>query len=192
MADMEAWQAVWRPVIEAVGAALDDVEPDFGADVIEAGAVRRYLEPLEFDCALHNDPDVARRYGHPDVIAPYTALSTFALPPMRRPGEVLFASAEASAQPVRSVLKSSFPDYFPPFTASFATDLEIDFIRPARLGERLRRQNRRLLACEPKATRVGRGAFLTIGSQIANQAGEVLAILKNGSYLYTPHGEGQG
>ncbi len=31
-----------------------------GADAVEAGSIRRWLEPKEFDCAIHSDDDAAR------------------------------------------------------------------------------------------------------------------------------------
>lgn len=188
-ADPEAWKAVWQPVIDAIGAYLDDgtAEARPPADVIEASAVRRYLEPLEFDCALHYDRDTARAHGHEDIIAPYTAMSTFAVPPLWRPGRALFTSADRNARPAYVASRIAWPAYFPPYTATFATDVDIEFLRPARVGERLRRSSRRLLACEPKATKVGRGAFVKVESEITTEGGEVLARFQNGSYLYTPH-----
>lgn len=186
----EDWKRAWQPVIDAVGAEItvrDEVADP--ADAIEAGTLRRYLEPLEFDCALHYDPEVARAHGHADVIAPYTAAISFTMPPMWRPGDPpLFTSSDRDAQPERSVVKPNFPAFFPPFTGYFATDMEIDFIRPVHLGERVsRRSTAKLLSCDPKETSVGRGAFVKTEADLVTETGEVVARTRAGLYLYTPH-----
>lgn len=81
--------------------------PDiFTADPIERSAVRRYLEPLEFDCALHYDPGFARLHGYEDVVAPVSALSTFAMGPMWCPGERIFQIAMRLPPAVQSQVSS--------------------------------------------------------------------------------------
>src|SRR5262245_37871816 len=90
--DDGGWMEVWEPLIARVGTDLGDGDVTWGADPIERSAVRQYLEPLEFDCALHYDPEVARAHGFSDVIAPYTSMLTFITPPMWSPGERLFTS----------------------------------------------------------------------------------------------------
>jgi acyl dehydratase len=74
----------------------------------------------------------------------------------------------------------------PPTTGYFATDFAMDWLRPATVGERLCRRGAALLSCEPKETAVGRGAFITWGSEIANQEGEVLARMRLGTFRYVP------
>ena len=39
-------------------------------DAVELGAIRRWLEPKEFDCALHTDKSAAQSAGYRDIIAP--------------------------------------------------------------------------------------------------------------------------
>jgi hypothetical protein len=60
----------WSALIARIGSDLTDGAVTWGADLIERSSVRRYLEPLEFDCAMHYDPEAARRHGFTDVIAP--------------------------------------------------------------------------------------------------------------------------
>lgn len=185
----EDWQAAWQGMVEAVGREFAPDEVTWGADPIEAGAVRRYLEPLEFDCPLHHDEAAARAQGHDGVIAPYTSLLTFALPALWQPGETIFTSAARDAQPARSPVTGRLTGLEPPTTGYFATDFEMEWLRPAVVGERIGRRGARLLACQPKETAVGRGAFLTFESEIVNQRGEVLARLRLGTYRYNPHPE---
>ena len=160
------------------------------ADTVEAGSLRRYLEPLELDCALHHSREAAQAQGYPDVTAPYTAMVSFTLPPMWRPGDPpLFTSPERDAQPERSAVKPLFPDFFPPFSGYFATDIDMDFLRPVHVGERVARRGTTLVACEPKETRVGRGAFITTETEIVAGDEEVVARIRTGLFLYTPREE---
>lgn len=67
-------------MIDAVGTDFSDGVRVPGADVVEIGLVRRFLDPLEFDCELHYDTEVAQDHGYADVIAPYSSLLTWTLP----------------------------------------------------------------------------------------------------------------
>lgn len=96
------WMAAWQPMIDGIGQDFAPGLDAADADPIERSTVRRYLEPLEFDCPLHYDADVARAYGYADIVLPCTALQTFSLAPAWRPGETIFDSAERNAQPTRS------------------------------------------------------------------------------------------
>jgi hypothetical protein len=183
------WTAVWDPVIARIGEPFRTVatDPSAVADPVEAGAIRKYLEPLEFDCPLHYDADVARAHGYPDVIAPYTSSVSFALLPMWTPGTTLFTSDERNAQPEKTSVKPDLPDWFPPITGYFATDMELEFHRPATVGDVLRMVPGPLVSCEPKETRVGRGAFVKSETLILNQHDELLVTMLSGTYLYVPH-----
>ena len=54
------WKSAWQPLIDWIEQEDQELDVSWGADPIEQGAVRRYLEPLEFDCPLHYDREVAR------------------------------------------------------------------------------------------------------------------------------------
>lgn len=180
------WKAEWQPVIDAVGRDFTDGEVIWGADPVEPGAIRRYLEPLELDCALHTDPAAARKAGYGNVIMPFTGVIAWSLPPAWRPGEVLFDSHERNAQPVRSAINNEYIGVGPRTTGFFGTDLEVDFLRPVVAGEHLGRRGRILVSCTPKETSVGRGAFLTWSSEVVTTSLEVVARIRIGSYAYVP------
>ena len=55
------------------------------------------------------------------------------------------------------------------------------------VGDRLLRRGARLVACLPKETKVGRGAFLTWESEIVNQRLEVVVRLQTTYFRYNPH-----
>jgi hypothetical protein len=176
---MDDWESTWAPMVARVGEDFANGVIRWGADLIEAGAVRRYVEVLEFDCPLHQGPD---------AVAPSTSLASFTLPAMWPAGQPpVFTSDARNAEPERSPLKGTRPEGMPPTTAYMATDYEVDYLQPARRGDRLGRRGNRLVRCEPKATKVGRGAFTTWEYDIVNQREEVVARCRFGMYHYLPH-----
>lgn len=186
----EDWKQAWQPLIDAVGTDFGSDAEVWGADEVERGTVRRFLEPLEFDCPLHYDRTTAQSHGYPDILAPYSSIMTFAIPPLWQPGQHIFVSAERDAQPARSPV--SFSDdpmrkLMPHAPGFFATDIEIDYLLPVVIGDHLRMRGRKLLSCTPKETSVGRGAFITWESEVLNQRGEVAARFRMGMYQYMPH-----
>lgn len=181
------WKKAWEPLLAMVGQNVGGDEIEWGADAVEAGAIRRYLEPLEFDCPLHYDRTTAQELGHADITAPYTGISPFTAAPLWQPGSVLFDSAERNAQPVVRGLRPPLPPEAPPFTGYFATDTEMDFLRPAVVGERLGRRGRRIVDCQLKETRVGRGAFVTFEIETVSSLGDVVSRMRFTLFCYNPH-----
>jgi hypothetical protein len=107
---------------------------------------------------------------------------------MWSPGDpTLFESAERDAQPARSPINNADPGPAPRTRGFFATDIELDFLRPVVVGERLGTRGRTLLSCVPKETRVGRGAFCAFESEIVSDQGDVVARMRTGTYAYDPH-----
>jgi hypothetical protein len=185
----DEWKAAWQPVIDSIGADMSDGSISYSLDRAEPALIRRFLEPLEFDCALHYDAAVARAHGFADVTAPYTSANTLAGAPVWQPGEEVFTSAERDAQPTRVSLKPSLPEGAPPITGYFATDMETEYLRPIQAGEKLGRRGNRLIACVPKETKVGRGAFVTIETEVVDEKGEIVCVTRASLFLYNPHGK---
>jgi hypothetical protein len=184
----ETWQDEWQPLIDAVGRDFGDGTTVWGADAVERGAIRRFAEPLELASALHHDAEAARAHGYPDIIAPYTAALSLSVPAMWRPGDPpLYDDPDPDAQPARSPINNQDMPLGPRTTGFFATDMAIEFVRPAVVGERIGRRGHRLVACVPKETSVGRGAFLTWESELVTDTGDVIARVRNGTYAYNPH-----
>jgi acyl dehydratase len=73
-----------------------------------------------------------------------------------------------------------------PGTAGFVTDLEVEYLRPLFLGDRVSQVSQKLLNVNPRRTRVGDGAFLTYESMFENQRGERVARQRMTSYSYIP------
>lgn len=181
------WAQAWQPMVQAVGRDFSDGRKVRGADPVERSTIRRWLEPLELDCALHDDPAVARSYGHPDVVAPCASALMWTIPALWSPGQVLFDDDARNAQPTSSPINDQGLDLAPPTSGFFATDMELDFVRQVVVGDHLTQRGEVLLSCVPKETSVGRGAFLTWQSEIVDATGEVVARVRTGTYAYQPH-----
>ena len=185
---MTSWTDEWQEVVDAVGQDFSDGQTHYGADRVEQSIVRRFCEPLEFGCALHYDADVARQHGYSDVISPYTATLSWAIPAMWEPGDdPIFTSDDRNAQPARTPINNQGFPLGPRTSGFFATDVQIDFIRPVALGERVGRRGHKLVSCTPKETAVGRGAFMVWESEIVDEAGAVVVRMRTGTYAYQPH-----
>lgn len=187
------WMRAWDDMIALVGTDLSDGRIRWGADVIEPGTVRRFAEPLELDSPIHHDEATAREHGYEGLVVPYTSLLPYTLPAMWKPGTpTLFTDDDRDAQPARSPINNADPGPAPRTRGYFATDIEIDFLRPVIAGERLGTRGRRLLSCTPKETSVGRGAFSTFESDIVSDRGDVVVRMRTGTYAYDPHPAGAG
>jgi hypothetical protein len=184
---MEDWKKDWQPMIRAIGKDFHEGVRQWGADPIERGAIRRFLEPLEFDCPLHYDQEAARANGYRDLVAPCSSLFTWLIPPYWEPGRTVFRSPDKNAPAAELPLLVVKTDLAPPTPYYFATNVEIDFFQPMTAGDRLCKVGDVLLSCIPKETRVGRGAFLVWETRVENQDGELVAVIRLETYHYFPH-----
>ena len=131
----------------------------YGADPVTATDIRRFLEPLEFDCPLHYDRDAATRGGVADVTLPYDrhVVVDPAHVVAGRPASELFDDDARDAHPARSPINNPDQDPAPRRPVSLPPGWEMDFVRRSTVGERIGARARKLLACVPKETSVGRG-----------------------------------
>ncbi|MGO3326593.1 FAS1-like dehydratase domain-containing protein [Gordonia sp. (in: high G+C Gram-positive bacteria)] len=179
------WASDWDELISLVGTDFSDGTVRWGADRIEPGAIRRYLEPLELADPIHYDEGAARRAGYSGIAVPVTGLLSWAIPPMWRPGEAqLFDSAEADAQPTRSPINNEEPYPKPDTTGFFTASMDLSFHRPVVAGERIGQRGRRLVSVTPKQTSVGRGAFISWEYDLVSDRGDVVAVVRNVVYAY--------
>ncbi|MBC2644592.1 MULTISPECIES: MaoC family dehydratase N-terminal domain-containing protein [unclassified Rhodococcus (in: high G+C Gram-positive bacteria)] len=183
----DSWRAKWQAAQDAVGQDLSDGATRWGADRIEAAVVRRYVEPLEIGTLIHTEKEAAVAAGYPGLVAPATGALAFSLPAMWSPGEeTLWKSSERNAQPARTPINNEDPGPIPRTEGFFATDIEADFLRPVEIGERVGTKGRHLLSCVLKETSVGRGAFMTVESQIVSDRGDTVARLRTTLFAFDP------
>lgn len=191
-ADVESWKETWRPMIEAVGTDLSKGLVVRGGETIEESTVGRYLEPLEFDCPLHYDRAVALQHGYSNITAPYTSILTFTIAPMWEPGRRLFDSNERNAQPAYSPINGGELRIAPEVTGFFATDFEMHFVKAPVVGDHLSRRGNVLVSCVPKWVSVGRGAFMTLESEVVTDSADVIGTVRHTVFAYEPMPARQG
>jgi len=191
-AERDDWEKAWEPLAAQIGHDFAEGGPYDALDPIERGAVRRYLEPLEFDCPLHYDADVARAHGHPDIIAPYSGLATWISTGVWNPGDepVYGGDHGADRNAHARMRRNPYPLPGPDINGRFATDLEYEYVRAFVVGDQLSSRGRRLLSVMPKETSVGRGAFLTWGSEVRNQDDVLIVRVRFGVYNYVARRQG--
>lgn len=184
----DEWMQAWQPTIDAVGQDFGGGTESAAIDRIELGAVRKFLEAVELDCPLHYDVGVARQHGYRNVLAPISGVSqTWLDAGLWRPG---LGSRYPSAHPHVDIPRERVADApnppMPPTTVGFATEVEIEYFEPPVVGDRLTVRGRKLMSCNPRETRVGRGAFMVWEREVVNQDGVRVALIRNGGYSYVP------
>lgn len=193
MAD-DDWKKEWDEVVSMIGQEIKGGlggDTIVGIDAVERSAIRRFCEPMEMDCPLHHDDEVAKANGYKGIIAPASSITqTFVDPGQWKPGdESIYTSNDAHSQPQRPGAGgnpfASLPG--PDATAGFATDVEIEYFDDVYIGDNLRMEGNKLLSVVPKETSVGRGAFMIFENRCYNQKDEMVATMKRGLYVYNPH-----
>lgn len=109
---------------------------------------------------MHTDEKVAQENGYEKLIAPYSSLLTWFLPPYWRPGLDVFSSSDIHAPITDKPLLVLETKIAPKTPHYFATNMEIDYVNPFYVGDHLCRTDFILKSCIPKETSVGKGAFI--------------------------------
>jgi len=157
-----------------------------GADVVEMGTIRRWLEPKEFDCPIHTDAAAAEDAGYDGVVAPAAMTFSYGIPAYWQPGDESFKFGDEPRQiPIPVIF-----DVPAPCTLSFATSMEIEFFDPMLIGDRISCSHK-LTDITHKTLRVGAGAFLTQMDTYTNQRDEVVAIAKLVIFRFNPPDKGE-
>ena len=182
------WAEAWQPTLDAVGQDFGGGIETTAIDVIELGAVRRFLEAVELDCPLHYDVDVAAQQGYRGVLAPVSGISqTWLDTGLWRPGlGSRYPQAHPHVDIPRERVEAMPNPPMPPTTVGIATDVEIEYFEPPVVGDRLTVRGRTLISCNPRQTRIGRGAFMVWEREVVNQNRERVALIRNGGYSYSP------
>lgn len=168
----------WEEAESFLGKVIGE---DVGVDAVELGSIRRWLEPKEFDCSLHTDPEAARTAGYRDVVAPSTMVFTYGLPAYWSPGDPY---AQIGDKPRQIPIPVIF-DVPAPCTLSFASNIDMEFFEPMVVGDRINRTSR-LVNIAHKELRVGRGAFMTQEDTYTNQDGAMVAVVQLTIFRFSP------
>lgn len=168
----------WEEAESFLGEVIGE---NVGVDAIELGSIRRWLEPKEFDCALHTDPKAARAAGYRDIVAPSTMVFTYGLPAYWSPGD---PHARMGDEPRQIPIPVIF-DVPAPCTLSFASSIDMEFFEPMLVGDRITRTSR-LVNIAHKELRVGKGAFMTQEDTYVNQNDRKVAVVLLTIFRFSP------
>lgn len=141
-----------------------------GADAVELGSIRKWLEPKQFFPPIHSDSSAANANDYRDVVAPRCMAFTYGLPPYFDPDTPLEKSGDTARQiPVPVIFDLPAPCKF-----SFATSVDIEFFEDMYVGDRITCTHK-LIDIKHKTLSVGTGAFLTQEDTYTNQNDEKIA-----------------
>mgnify|MGYP000017327880 CR=1 FL=1 len=178
-----AW-GKWGSWEETQGFLGKEIGKSIGADPVEKGSIRRWLEPKEFACPIHTDKTAAKGAGYNDIVAPATMAVTYGIGPYWAPGD-------KQEQPGDEPKQINIPVIFDvpaPCTLSFATNIDIEFFEPMLLSDEISCTSK-LVAITHKELRVGKGAFLKQEDTYTNQRGEVVAVAALDIFRFVPPAE---
>jgi len=156
-----------------------------GADDVEKGSIRRWLEPKEFDCPLHYDEEAAKCAGHEGIVAPSTMVFTYGIPAYWQPGD----PHAKPGDPPKGIPIPVIFDVPAPCTLSFASDIEVEFFAPMRINDTITCSSR-LTDIKHKTLKVGKGAFMCQEDTYTNQAGETVAVSRLTIFRFVPPDKG--
>ncbi len=192
MTEQQKKEYTWDDLVASIGRDFSGGLTVMGADPVELSIIRRFCEPIEMDCPLHYDDEVAIQHGYRGIIAPVSMINqTLVTPPIWQPGQAsLWTSTEADARDYQAlggtgILTAPLPK--PPTTAILATDMEVEYFAPVYLGDVFTMKGRKLISVNVRETSIGLGAFMVFESEIYNKKGELVAIQRIGQYAYNPH-----
>jgi len=157
-----------------------------GADAVEKGSIRRWLEAKEFDCPIHTDQAAAWDAGYPGIVAPATMVMTYAIGAYWKPGDPHQQLGDEAKQINIPVIF----DVPAPCTLSFATNMDVEFFEPMQLNDQISCTSM-LVDITHKTMRVGTGAFLKQKDTYTNQRGEIIAIAYLDIFRFVPPKESE-
>lgn len=166
----------WEDAESWVGRELAQYE---GADEVTVGGIRRRLEVLAWDCPLHYDEVVARKYGYRTVVSPATMLMTWSMPAYWSPGDPRPQLDDPAYLPSYAFTRIPAPGRF-----MFATESDTEYLEPVYPGDRITATSV-LRSLTRKRLSVGDGAFFLIETTYTKQTGEVAGIERLTVFRYS-------
>ena len=159
-----SWDEVEASVGTEVGAFV-------GADAVSLADIRRRLEVLAWDCPLHYDEAIARRYGYRTVVAPVSMHLSAAFPAYWSPGEPRPTSETEVLMP-RIPLAT---DVGGTGDRIIDTGFDVQYGEPLYPGDSVSAVSR-LAKVTRKRTRIGDGAFVVVETTYTKQSGAEVAV----------------
>jgi len=150
-------------------------QPDMIAtDEVCPQMIRHWCEAMEDANPLYTDPDYARQSKYGCIIAPPPMIWSWVIPPLWPPSE--------PPKVWRDILQACARGGFDQI---IDTDVDMEFFRPLRAGDRVAAAPRVYSVSEEKQTRLGRGHFVTVESAYRNQNGQPVCLQRVTLFIYT-------
>lgn len=153
-------------------------------DPVEIGAIRRWLEPKEFELDIYRDEAAAKANGYRNITAPASMIFSYGVAPY-------WTIEDGDSQPGYTPRQISIPVIFDvpaPCRLSFATSIEINFEHPIYVGDLITCTSK-LISITKKELSVGAGAFFRQEDTYTNQSNEILAVSYLDIFRFNPPGE---
>jgi hypothetical protein len=165
----------WEQAERLVGETIATLE---GADPVSVADIRRKLEVIGLDCALHYDEDIAREHGYRTVVSPVSMARVWSMPAYWRPGEPRVGD-ETMTTPIPATAVPGEGE------TMIATRVRMEYVAPVYPGDRIS-STAVLKSVTRKTTRVGTGAFIVVESTYRNQHGDTVAVESASLFRYRP------
>tara|TARA_Y100000588_G_scaffold54953_4_gene52332 strand:- start:1323 stop:2420 length:1098 start_codon:yes stop_codon:yes gene_type:complete len=178
----------WEDLEAAVGQDFSDGQIHWAIEEVERTSIRRYCEAIESDFPLFHNRETALKNGYRDIICPASHIQNHTTLGLWRPGDpTRWPNAERNYTNSGVSQGNQMAVPAPATTAGFATDREVEYVKPVYIGDHLGSRGRKLISVAIRETSVGFGAFTIFESEWVNQNEEVVAISRSGGYRYNPH-----
>jgi acyl dehydratase len=143
----------------------EEAGPFEAADEVNRAMIRHWCEAMEDGNPLYTDEQHAKKSKYHGIIAPPQMVQAYCIPPLW-PKKVL---PDPQAKAVRMLDEAGY-------TGVVATTTTQEYFRPMRPGDRISYKLKLVSVSPEKATRLGRGHFVTSEYTYSNQKGEVVCI----------------
>lgn len=158
-------EGTWDDARTLIGETIAAFE---GADAVNTADIRRKLEVIGLDCALHYDEAFARRHGYETIVSPVSMARVWAMPPYWQPGEGR-PGPEPLTAPIAAASVPGEGD------TMIAVSARTEHLKPLYPGDRVS-ATAVLESITEKTTRVGKGAFIVVATTYRNQHDEAVAV----------------
>jgi acyl dehydratase len=153
--------------------------PTFVApDVVNAPMIRHWCAAIGDRNPVYVDPHRAAQSVHADIIAPPAMLQVWSMPGYGVPW---------GTDPVFEA-RAVLDEYG--FTSVVATNVEQNYLRPLRIGDRVRLTRVFDSLSPEKTTALGSGHFITSRYEYADERNEPVAMMMHRSFKFRPRMEG--
>ena len=135
---MATQEYTWEDLENAVGQDFSDGEIRWAVEPIEWTSIRRYCEAIESDFPLFHSAEEAKKHGYEGIICPASHIQNHTGQGLWRPGDpTRWPVSERNFVASNVSQAGGRPWPAPKTTAGFATDREVEYLKPVHVGDHL-------------------------------------------------------